>query len=136
MGWLVLDSEAISALAHGRSLRRDRVDALIKCRRYTVAAVAAVLAEVIRGRAADAAVHRALNSYGIAVLDVTASVAERAGALLDAVRSGSELAIDAFVVAAADVAGGGVIATVDTNDPHAWQRTHDRSFTSCRFSPE
>lgn len=116
MRLLVLDSEAISALAHGRSPRRDRVDALIKCRRYTVATVAAVLAEVIRGRAADAAVHRALNSYGIAVFDVTARVAERAGALLGAVRSGSELAIDAFVVAAADVAGGGVIATVDTDD--------------------
>jgi predicted nucleic acid-binding protein len=116
MRLLVLDSEAISALAHGRSARRDRVDALIKSRRYTVVTVAAVLAEVIRGRAADAAVHRVLNSYGVAVFDVTARVAERAGALLGAVRSGSELAVDAFVVAAVDVAGGGLIATVDADD--------------------
>ena len=116
MRLLVLDSEAISALAHGRSARRDRVDALIKSRRYTVVTVAAVLAEVIRGRAADAAVHRALNSYGVDVFDVTARVAERAGALLGAVRSGSELAVDAFVVAAVDVAGGGLIATVDVDD--------------------
>lgn len=116
MRLLVLDSEAISALAHGRSARRDRVDALIKSRRYAVATVAAVLAEVIRGRAADAAVYRVLNSYGVDVFDVTVRVAERAGALLEAVRSGSELAVDAFVVAAVDVAGGGLIATVDADD--------------------
>jgi hypothetical protein len=61
-------------------------------------------------------VHRVLNSYGVDVFDVTVRVAERAGALLGAVRSGSELAVDAFVVAAVDVAGGGLIATVDTDD--------------------
>jgi predicted nucleic acid-binding protein len=116
MQLLVLDSEAISTLAHGRSARRDRVDALIKSRRYTVVTVAVVLAEVIRGRAADAAVYRALKSYGVDVFDVTARVAERAGALLGAVRSGSELAVDAFVVAAVDLAGGGLIATVDADD--------------------
>lgn len=36
--------------------------------------------------------------------------------MLGATRAGSELAVDAFVVAVADLTGGAVIATVDTRD--------------------
>ena len=36
--------------------------------------------------------------------------------LLGAVRRGSELAVDAFVVAKADLLGGALIATVDVRD--------------------
>ncbi|HXH57573.1 hypothetical protein [Iamia sp.] len=43
-------------------------------------------------------------------------MAIRAGHLLEAVGAGSELAVDAFLVAAADLAGDAVIATVDTED--------------------
>jgi hypothetical protein len=40
----------------------------------------------------------------------------RAGQLLGAAKRGSTLAIDAFVVAVADLAGGAVVATVDVGD--------------------
>ena len=36
--------------------------------------------------------------------------------MLGAVRAGSELAIDAFIVAVADLTGGAVIATTDAGD--------------------
>lgn len=56
---LLLDSEAISAIAHGSAIRRDRVRALARemsRRGLPVATVAAVLAEVVRGRAREAGV--------------------------------------------------------------------------------
>jgi len=56
---LLLDSEALSALAHGPAQRRDRVRALIalmRNRNLVVGTVAAVLAELVRGRPADAEV--------------------------------------------------------------------------------
>lgn len=40
-------------------------------------------------------------------------VGVRAGQLLGATRAGSEMAVDAFIVAVADLAGGAVIATSD-----------------------
>jgi hypothetical protein len=43
-------------------------------------------------------------------------VGVRAGQLLGAARRGSVLAVDAFVVAVAGLAGGGLIATVDVDD--------------------
>ncbi len=46
----------------------------------------------------------------------TAVSVSAAGQLLGATRSGSERAVDAFVVAVADLAGGAVIATVDLRD--------------------
>lgn len=117
---LVLDSEALSALAHNRPIaRRDAVRACIaeaRRREYPVATVTAVLAEVVRGRRTDAAVFSAISRERVEPLNVDTKVAVRAGALLGAVRSGSEMAVDAFVVAAAEERGGGVIATVDPRD--------------------
>jgi len=40
----------------------------------------------------------------------------RAGQLLGAARRRSDLAVDAFVVAVGDLAGGAVVATVDVDD--------------------
>jgi hypothetical protein len=40
----------------------------------------------------------------------------RAGQLLGSAKAGSELAVDAFVVAVADLAGGAIIATADMDD--------------------
>lgn len=40
----------------------------------------------------------------------------RAGQLLGRVRAGSELAVDAFTVAVADLEGGAIVATTDTDD--------------------
>ena len=72
-----------------------------------------MVSEVVRGHARDAAVFAALNRERVDVIDVDARIGVRAGSLLGAVRSGSAMAVDAFVVAAADVNGGAIIATAD-----------------------
>ncbi len=116
---LLLDSEALSAVAHGPAGRRDRVRALImemRARDLPVATVAAVLAEVVRGRGADAAVFAGLRRERVEVYPVDSRTGVRAGQLLGRVRAGSEMAIDAFVVAVADLAGGAVVATADPGD--------------------
>lgn len=119
---LLLDSEAISALAHGPAARRDRVRALVtvtRSREMAVGTVAAVLAEVVRGHPRDAGVFTGLRRERIEVHPVDTRVAVRAGRLLGALGAGSELAIDAFIVAAGDLRGGGVVATVDVADIEA-----------------
>ncbi|MDY7103622.1 MAG: hypothetical protein S0880_20775 [Actinomycetota bacterium] len=116
---LLLDSEAISAVAHGPAHRRDRVRALIaemRKRELPVATVAAVLAEVVRGRPADAGVFAGLRRERMEVHPVDSRVGVRAGQLLGGAGAGSELAVDAFVVADGDLRGGAVIATVDAGD--------------------
>jgi predicted nucleic acid-binding protein len=116
---LLLDSEALSAVAHGPLRRRDRVRALIgemRRRDLPVATVAAVLAEVVRGRPAGSSVFAGLRREGVEVRPVDVAVGVRAGRLLGAAGGGSELAVDAFVVAVADLAGGAIIATADVDD--------------------
>lgn len=81
-----------------------------------MATVAAVLAEVVRGRPQDAAVFGGLRRERVEVHAVDSRVGVRAGQLLGACGAGSELAIDAFVVAVADLAGGAVVATGDPQD--------------------
>lgn len=113
---LLLDSEAISAIARGPAERRDRVRALVtemRARELPVATVAAVLAEVARGRPADAAVFAGLDRERVEVYPVDTRVGVRAGQLLGALGAGSELAVDAFTVAVADLAGGAIVATTD-----------------------
>jgi predicted nucleic acid-binding protein len=116
---LLLDSEALSAIAHGPAQRRDRVRALVaemRRRGRETATVAAVLAEVVRGRRADAAVFAGLRRERVVVHPVDTRTGVRAGQLLGSIGAGSELAVDAFLVAAADLAGGAVIATADVGD--------------------
>lgn len=116
---LLLDSEALSAISRGPAQRRDRIRALVsemRRRELPVGTVAAILAEVVRGRAADAAVFAGLKRERVQVYPVDTRVGVRAGQLLGAARRGSVLAVDAFVVAVADLAGGGLIATVDVDD--------------------
>ncbi len=116
---LLLDAEALSAVAHGPAARRDKVRALIaqmRDRERPVATAASVLAELVRGRAADAAVFSGLRRERVQVYDVDARVGVRAGQLLGRVRAGSEMAVDAFTVAIADLAGGAVVATADPRD--------------------
>lgn len=119
---LLLDSEALSAISRGPAARRDRVRALVsvaRARGTPVGTVAAVLAEVVRGRRADAAAFAGLRRERVQVHPVDSRVGVRAGQLLGAAKRGSELAVDAFVVAAADLAGGGIVATVDVDDLEA-----------------
>jgi predicted nucleic acid-binding protein len=116
---LLLDSEALSALSHGPPARRDRVRALIvemRRRRLPIATVAAVLAEMIRGRRADAAVFSGMRRDRVEVRAVDARTGVRAGQLLGRAGAGSELAVDAFTVAVADLSGRVVVATADIKD--------------------
>lgn len=116
---LLLDSEALSAIAHGPAVRRDRVRALVgemRRRELPVATVSAVLAEVVRGRRADAAVFAGLRRERVEVRPVDTPTGVRAGQLLGAGGAGPDLAVDAFVVAVGDLAGGAVVATTDADD--------------------
>jgi predicted nucleic acid-binding protein len=116
---LLLDSEAISAVAHGPTRKRDRVRALIaemRRREQPVATVAAVLAEVVRGQPRDGGVLAGLRRERVEVYPVDTRVGVRGGQLLGAARLSSEHAIDAFIVAVGDVAGGALVATVDVRD--------------------
>ncbi len=116
---LLLDAEALSAIAHGPRSRRDKVRALIvemRARELPIATVASVLAEVVRGRSADAGVFAGLTRERVQVHPVDTRVGVRAGQLLGRVRAGSKLAVDAFTVAVADLAGGAIVATTDAAD--------------------
>ena len=62
--------------------------------------VASVLAEVVRGRAADAGIFGGLKRERVQVHPVDTRVGVRAGQMLGKVRAGSEMAVDAFTVAA------------------------------------
>lgn len=85
----------------------------MRSRELPIATVAAVLAEVMRGRPADAGVFAGLRGERVEVHPVDTRVGVRAGHLLGAVGAGSEMAVDAFLVADADLRGGAVIATCD-----------------------
>lgn len=116
---LLLDSEALPAIANGPPARRDRVRALIaqmRARDLPTATAAAVLAEVVRGRPADAGVFAGLRRERVLVYPIDSRTGIRAGQLLGSLQAGSELAIDAFVVAIADIAGGAVVVTVNPSD--------------------
>ncbi|MGH8965600.1 MAG: PIN domain-containing protein, partial [Actinomycetes bacterium] len=116
---LLLDSEALLAVAHGPASRRDRVRAVIvemRRRELPIATVAAVLAEVVWARAADASVFAGLRRERVMVHPVDTRAGVRAGQLLGRAGAGSELAVDAFLIAVADLAGGAVVATVDLKD--------------------
>jgi predicted nucleic acid-binding protein len=118
---LILDAEALNALAHAttvpRAAARARAILTVAHERSAVIRVpVAVLAEVCRGTARDAAVNRVLHGRGIEVVPMNEAIARRAGALLSAARLDSTCAVDAFVVATAVTLGGGVIATHDPDD--------------------
>jgi predicted nucleic acid-binding protein len=85
-------------------------------RELPIATVASVLAEVVRGRPADAAVFAGIRRERVEVHSVDSRVGVKAGQLLGKMRVGSEMAVDAFTVAVADLAGGAVIATSDRRD--------------------
>lgn len=118
---LILDSEALNAIAHAKTrgalaLRARAIMTTALERRALVRVPAPVLAEVCRGRAEDAAVERVLNGRGIVVVSLTESIARDAGRLLAKARLGSEHAVDAFVVATALAFDSAVIATGDGKD--------------------
>ena len=118
---LILDSEAVNALAHAteRAVLAERARAILQVaheRRALVRVPTPVLAEVCRGPRFDAAVERLLNDRGIRVCVLTQSIAQRAGELLAKAKLTSAHAVDAFVVATALDFDTAVIATGDPGD--------------------
>jgi predicted nucleic acid-binding protein len=116
---LLLDSEAISAMAFGPAASRTKVRALIqemRARELPIATVSAILSEVVRGKPRDAGVFAGLRRERVKVYPVDSRVGVRAGRLLGSVGAGSEMAVDAFTVAVGDLEGGAVIATTDARD--------------------
>jgi predicted nucleic acid-binding protein len=117
---VVLDSEALSALA-GRASRKQRevraalTAALGLGRDVVVPAV--VLAELYRSRNRSALIDSCLSrETGLLVRATDRSFARLVGATLAGARAGSELIVDAHVVAAAVESGGGVVLTGDPED--------------------
>jgi PIN domain len=118
---LILDSEALNSLARAslRGALAHRARAILQVayeERALVRVPAPVLAEVCRGDARDSAVNLVLHGAGIGVVDLTARISRRAGALLARRKLSSEHAVDAFVVAKALEFTSAVIATGDPTD--------------------
>jgi predicted nucleic acid-binding protein len=128
---LILDSEAIDALAHAteRAVLAERSRAILQIaheRRALVRVPAAVLAEVCRGARFDAAVDRLLNDRGILVCALTRTIAQRAGGLLAKAKLSSAHAVDAFMVATALDFDAAVIATGDPDDIRRLSASHKK----------
>jgi len=118
---LILDSEAINALANPRQRnalfqRARAVLAIAHERRALVRVPAPVLAEVCRGPRFEASINRLLNDKGIVVCNLTPDIAKRAGHLLASAKMSSAHAVDAFVIATALTFDNAVIATSDPDD--------------------
>jgi hypothetical protein len=118
---LILDSEAVNALAHAtsRGVLADRAHAILTVahdKRALVRIPAPVLAEVCRGPRFDPAVEHLIASRGIGIADLTRHIAQRAGHILANARLSSAHAVDAFVVSTALEFDAAVIATGDPND--------------------
>jgi predicted nucleic acid-binding protein len=83
---------------------------------------AAVLVELYRGRGIDEAIDNVFARGFAQVVTTGARMARVAGHLLAGIGGGSDMAIDALVVATAIRFGGGIVAT---HDPHDLQRLAD-----------
>lgn len=117
---LVLDAEALSALARGRGQRFGEVRAAVEAARRLrreVTTPAVILAELYRGPGHNQIVDACLNRDSfIEVRDTDRDFARYVGGVLRAAGAGSNDMADAHVVAAAVEAGGGLVLTVDLDD--------------------
>ena len=121
MAVLILDSEAVSALARPRlkperSLRVRAALTTAHRRNTPVRVPSAVLVELYRGSGQDEAIDTLLARGSVRVVTTGIRIARIAGHLLARRRLGSEMAIDALVVATTIRLGGGLIATHDPDD--------------------
>ena len=85
-------------------------------RNYPVRVPSAVLVELYRGGGTDESIDAVLARGFAQVVTTGARIARVAGHLLAAAGSGSEMAIDALVVATAVRLGGGIVVTHDPTD--------------------
>lgn len=112
---LILDAGAVIALSRADQRARAALAAALEAG-ADVSIPAVVVAETVRGVAADAPVNRIVKAVG-AVSAADERVGRTAGRLLGEARSDST--IDALVVASAVEAGGAVILTGDPDDLRA-----------------
>jgi predicted nucleic acid-binding protein len=118
---LVLDSEAVSALARPQQdLRRhQRVRAAMRSahkRNVPVRMPSVVLVELYRDRGVDEVIDVVLARGFAQVVTAGGRMARIAGHLLAGAGVGSEMAVDALVVATAIRFGGGMVVTHDPDD--------------------
>lgn len=85
---------------------------------------AAVLVELYRGRGTDEAIDVVLARRFAQVVTTGARMARIAGHLLAGVDAGSDMAIDALVVATAIRLGGGTVVTHHPGDLHLLAAEH------------
>ncbi len=85
-------------------------------RRESVRVPSATLVELYRGRGTDEAIDLELSRGYAKVITTGVRIARIAGHLLAGIGAGSEMAIDALVVATAVRLGGGLILTHDPTD--------------------
>ena len=126
--FLVLDSEAVSAIASARErpVAARRAQAVLAAAARTNALVripAGVLAEVYRGTGRDAAVDRILGRAN-RVVPLEHRIARIAGGLLGRDGLDSCHAVDALVVATAVRLGGAAVLTGDPDDLRSLARDH------------
>jgi predicted nucleic acid-binding protein len=114
---LILDSEAVSALAENRKGMAERLAAAQQAD-HRVLIPAVVLAEVATGAPTDAAIWHILGK--IPTLDLPQGVAMRAGTLRTRAekvrRKKRDLTVDAIVAATAVELAPSVVITADTSD--------------------
>jgi predicted nucleic acid-binding protein len=114
---LILDAEAVSALAEQRAGMAERLAAAQQSD-HRVLIPAVVLAEVATGSQTDAAIWHVLSK--IPTLDLPQGVAMRAGALRTRAervrRKKRDLTVDALVAATAVELAPSVVLTGDTSD--------------------
>lgn len=119
---LVLDSEALSRLAHGtgNELTGVRLALTNAARRgWPVRVPSVVLAELDRSPGLGAAIDSALHRYGVQPMTTGRAVARGAGRMLSRDRLDTCHLVDAVVVATAVRSGGGVVVTGDPDDLEA-----------------
>ncbi len=129
MAVLILDSAALSALArpHDDCQRHERVRAALRTaerRGELIRVPSAVLVEVYRSGVTDQPIDLVLARGFARVVTTGIRIARIAGHLLARVGRGSDLAIDALVVATAIRLGGGLILTHDPSDLLALAADH------------
>ncbi|USQ81417.1 PIN domain-containing protein [Ornithinimicrobium faecis] len=123
---LVLDSEAVSAVAERRKGMAERL-AAARVLDARVVLPSIVLVEVMTGSARDAAVWHVVNRVLVATLEETS--AARAGALrsggTSTRRKARDLTVDAIVAAAAIDHAPSVVLTADPADLTLLVQDHD-----------
>ena len=118
---VALDSEAFNALAGSDSITKQRVRRILRTAERLgrdVAVPSLVLAELYRGRGRNQLVDACLarEDASLSTRDTDRDFARIVGAVLADSQAGSEMIVDAHVVALALEAGGGVVVTGDPDD--------------------